>query len=146
MITWDRPLVYTGGTFDLFHYGHVSFLHQCSRFGNVVVVLNSDEFVERFKGSAPIVTLTERILVVSGCKWVKRCIANRYDEDSASMIEEVSPEIVCVGSDWARKDYYKQMGFTQDWLDERCITLAYVPYTSGVRSSDLRLRLATREA
>ena len=38
--------LYTGGTFDLFHWGHENFLKQCSMIADQVVVsLNTDEFV-----------------------------------------------------------------------------------------------------
>jgi cytidyltransferase-like protein len=47
-------IVYTGGTFDLFHSGHVNLLMRCKEIagleGKVVVGLNSDAFVQRFKG------------------------------------------------------------------------------------------------
>ena len=46
--------VYTGGTFDLLHAGHVKFLRRCAEFGRVVVALNTDEFVEQYKGRKPI--------------------------------------------------------------------------------------------
>ena len=39
--------VYTGGTFDLFHRGHLEFLKSISQIGDVVVSLNTDEFVSQ---------------------------------------------------------------------------------------------------
>ena len=30
-------ILYTGGTFDLFHYGHMNFLKQCSKIADKVV-------------------------------------------------------------------------------------------------------------
>ena len=39
-IKYGKPkIVYTGGTFDLFHFaGHVNFLKQCKKIGDQVVV------------------------------------------------------------------------------------------------------------
>ena len=45
--------VYTGGTFDLFHSGHVQFLRRCADLGRVVVSLNTDEFVKSYKPYPP---------------------------------------------------------------------------------------------
>jgi len=51
-----RPVVYTGGTFDLFHAGHSRFLARCAQLGDVVVSLNTDEFIEEYKGKPPIIS------------------------------------------------------------------------------------------
>jgi hypothetical protein len=37
------------------------------------------------------------------------------------------PDIIAIGSDWAVKDYAKQMNFDQDWLDARGIALIFIP-------------------
>ena len=47
------PIVYTGGTFDLFHSGHVNLLKKCKEVaginGKVIVSLNTDEFIKKAK-------------------------------------------------------------------------------------------------
>jgi glycerol-3-phosphate cytidylyltransferase len=139
-------IVYTGGTFDLFHSGHVRFLKQCKRIagegGKVVVSLNRDEFIEAYKGKAPIMSFDERAEVLQACRFVDDVIPNYGDGDSKIAILEVQPNFVVIGDDWAKKDYYAQMQFTQDWLDTRQIGLVYVPYTAGVSTTDLKRRIA----
>ena len=49
--------------------------------------------------------------------------------------------MIIVGSDWAKKDYYKQMGFTQDWLDYNNIYMMYVPYTKTISTTEIKKRL-----
>jgi hypothetical protein len=61
--------------------------------------------------------------------------------DSKIAIEIVKPDYIVIGSDWAKKDYYAQMGFTQDWLDERGIGLVYVPYTQTISTTKLKGRM-----
>jgi glycerol-3-phosphate cytidylyltransferase len=137
-------IIYTGGTFDLFHAGHVNFLAQCSRLGDVVVALNTDEFIEEYKGSAPVCSFDERMQVLLSCKFVSEVIPNDGGADSRSTILFVGPDVIAIGSDWARKDYYAQMGFDQDWLDAQNISLIYVPYTENISTTDLKARLAYR--
>lgn len=135
-------VVYTGGTFDLFHSGHVNFLRQCSRLGKVVVSLNPDGFIKKYKGKPPIMTYQERKTVLEACKYVDRVVKNEGWDDSKVAINEVNPDYIVIGSDWASKDYYSQMGFTQEWLDRRGIMLIYLPYTQGISTTELKCRIS----
>lgn len=134
-------VVYTGGTFDLFHMGHLEFLRRCARFGRVTVALNTDEFISQYKGKPPVMTYSEREAVLLGCRYVENVIANVGGQDSRPSIEEVGPDLIVIGSDWARKDYYSQMNFNQDWLDARGIGLCYLPYTRGISTTELKQRI-----
>ena len=136
--------MYTGGTFDLFHSGHVEFLKRCAQFGRVVVSLNTDEFIASYKGKAPVMTYEERKAVLEACRYVSEVIPNSGGADSRIAIEQVMPDVIIVGSDWARRDYYLQMAFTQDWLDSRGIGLCYIPYTEGISSTEIKKRLTAR--
>ena len=133
--------IYTGGTFDLFHSGHVNFLKKCSELGRVIVSLNTDEFIESYKGKAPIACYHEREAVLLACRYVDEVIPNIGGADSKLAIETALPDIIAIGSDWARRDYYAQMSFDQDWLDERGISLLYIPYTQGISTTKLKARV-----
>lgn len=134
--------VYTGGTFDLLHPGHVHFLNQCAKLGEVTVALNTDEFIAQYKGKPPIMSYEEREAVLLGLRSISAVTPNLGGADSKTTIEQVNPDYLVIGSDWARKDYYRQMGFTQDWLDQHGIILCYVPYTQGISTTQIKARLA----
>tara|TARA_R100000008_G_C3550379_1_gene150057 strand:+ start:555 stop:998 length:444 start_codon:yes stop_codon:yes gene_type:complete len=137
-----NKVLYTGGTFDLFHFGHVNFLMQCSKIADKVVVsLNTDEFIEQYKKNKPIMSYKERERSLRHCKFVDDVIPNIGGADSKPAILSVRPDIVAIGDDWAQRDYYEQMQFTQDWLDEQNIVLVYVPYTRGISASEIKNRI-----
>ena len=136
--------VYTGGTFDLFHAGHVNFLRECAKFGAVTVALNTDEFIQAYKGKPPVMSYQERAEVLLACRYVDDVVPNFDGADSKTAIDWVAPDVVIVGSDWAVRDYYAQMGFTQSWLDQRGISLCYIPYTQGISSTDIKARISWR--
>ena len=140
--------VYSGGSFDLFHWAHGEFLKKCREIagpdGRVVVSLNTDEFIIAYKGKGLVMNYAERKAVLEHCRWVDEVVPNVGGADSKPAIDMVKPDLIVIGSDWARRDYYAQMGFTQDWLDERGIGLAYIPYTAGISSTDIKGRLAKR--
>jgi glycerol-3-phosphate cytidylyltransferase len=138
-------IVYTGGTFDVFHSGHCNFLKRCKDIagidGKVIVSLNTDEFILSYKNNLPICSYEERKSVLLSCKYVDDVIENIGGKDSKLSILLVNPDIIVVGSDWAKKDYYTQMNFTQEWLDNKNISLAYVPYTNGISSTKIKERM-----
>lgn len=140
----NRLRVYTGGTFDLFHSGHVNFLKRCSEIGAVTVALNTDSFIEFYKGSPPIMSFEDRKQVLLSCKYVDEVVENIGGKDSKDSILLCSPDIIVIGSDWARKDYYAQMGFTQDWLDKLGIGLCYIPYTPHISTTILKQRISLK--
>lgn len=128
------------------HSGHIRFLKACRRLagddGQVVVALNTDAFIQAYKGNLPIMSFDERREILLGCKYVDRVIANVGGADSKPAIEYVMPDFIVIGDDWAKRDYYAQMQFTQKWLDDLEIQLVYVPYTKGISTTDLKQRIA----
>jgi len=138
-------IVYTGGTFDLFHSGHVNLLKRCREVagpdGKVVASLNTDDFIWEFKNKRPVCSESERAEVLLACRYVDEVVMNVGGQDSRIAIDLVNPNYIVVGSDWAEKDYYAQMSFDQKWLDDRGIGLVYVPYTKTISSTAIRGRM-----
>lgn len=134
--------VYNGGTYDLLHPGHLYVLRECRRLagadGEVIIGLNTDEFVERFKGHRPVQPYLERSEVLVASRYVDRVVPNVGDEDSRPVLEAVMPDILLAGADWYSEDhsrYCAQMGFSIEWLTERGIDLRYCPRLVPGRSS-----------
>jgi glycerol-3-phosphate cytidylyltransferase-like family protein len=110
----------------------------------VVVSLNTDEFIEEYKGKPPVISFSDRREVIRSCRYVTDVITNSGGPDSTQAINSVMPDIIAIGSDWAVKDYAKQMNFDQDWLDARGIALIYIPYTQGISSTAIKERMLFR--
>lgn len=142
--------VYTCGTFDLFHPGHISFLKRCARLaagGPVTVGLNTDQFVLSYKKRRPVMHFDERFAMLSECKYVNNIMRNISGADLRPSINACKPavDIIAVGSDWACKDYFAQTGLSDTWLEGNNILLVYVPYTPSVSTSQLRERILSDE-
>jgi cytidyltransferase-like protein len=134
--------VLTIGTFDVLHFGHIAFLRECARLGDELLVgVNTDRFVRAFKPD-PVMTQDERthaLAQLGYATWLN-------DGPGRDLIEDTRPAVLAVGSDWARKDYYAQLTVDQDWLDERRVILAYVPYVLGPPMSTSEIRRRIRAA
>jgi glycerol-3-phosphate cytidylyltransferase len=134
--------VLTIGTFDILHHGHIAFLHQCARLGTELYVgVNTDRFVRQFK-PAPVMGEEERAHALRQLGY--RVMMN--DGPGRDLIDSNGPDVLAIGSDWARRDYLAQVDVDQDWLDGRKIILAYVPYVQkmAVSTTEIRRRVLER--
>lgn len=135
------PKVLTIGSFDILHWAHLDFLSICKSFGKLVVGVNSDEFMAKFKNK-PIMGIEERRYALERAGYATTI----NDSAGKELIERLKPDILVVGSDWARKDYLSQIGVTQDWLDERKIIMIYVPYVQKMPISTTEIKRRVRES
>ncbi|MCX8158662.1 MAG: adenylyltransferase/cytidyltransferase family protein, partial [Candidatus Diapherotrites archaeon] len=133
-------------TFDLLHTGHLRLFKKCRQLagekGVVIVGLNTDEFVFKFKKKYPLLTYKEREELIKETGLVDIIIKNNQKDGTIKdVIKKTKPQIIVVGSDWARKDYLSQIGLNWDYLDKNKIWLCYVNYEWGISSSELKKRL-----
>lgn len=135
--------VMTLGTFDLPHPGHVSLFRECRKLagpdGKVIVAVNRDAFVEKFKGKKPVMSFEERFEVIAAIRYVDDVVDNN-GTDQASLIDLMGPDWLAIGVDWASRDYYGQLGITSAWLAERSISLAYLAHERSASVSTTKLR------
>ena len=99
-----RRIVFTNGCFDILHRGHISYLEQAKRLGDVLIVaLNSDDSVRRLKGpSRPINTLEDRAHVLAALSCVDDIVG--FDTDTpVDLVRAVRPDIYVKGGDYTRE-------------------------------------------
>lgn len=128
--------VYVPGTFDCLHVGHLNLLDFAATLGEVWVSLNTDEFAERYK-RRPVYSLDDRIRIVESLRVVDEVIVNEGGEDSKPSILECSPTYIVHGNDWTGESYLKQLGVTEEWLDQLGITILYPPYTPNISTTEV---------
>lgn len=130
--------VLTIGTWGVPHIGHAAFLRRCEQFGELLIGVNSDKFVEWYKGARPLFNEQERMELLRALGYT----VYLNDGPGRDLIELVEPDMLTIGTDWARRDYLGQLGVDQDFLDERGITMAYVPMRpAGISSSEIVRRV-----
>lgn len=88
--------VYTDLCADLFHYGHMNFLRQCSDLypnTNLIVGIHSDATIASYK-RAPIMTMNERIRAVAACRYANQIIANAPLKITAEYMDEFDLQMI----------------------------------------------------
>ena len=64
-------IVYTVGTFDLLHVGHLALLEYCATLGDVVAVgVASDRVVKSYKPNTPVIPLDQRLEMLQALRCV----------------------------------------------------------------------------
>ena len=133
--------IYIGGTFDLFHYGHVNLFKNLKYYlkgeiSQVIVAVNSDDFAESYKRK-PVMNQYERLAVVNSCKYVDHGFIMDSYENQPFFIEENNPDYIVMGTDWQQKDYFNQLAVSQEFLDRIGAKIIFMPYTSSISTSKI---------
>lgn len=100
-----KKIVFTNGCFDIFHVGHLRYLKESSKYGDMLIVgVNSDKSVKRLKGSKrPIVPENERMELLSSLSFVSYVVL--FDEDTPyEIIKKIKPDIITKGGDYKEED------------------------------------------
>lgn len=136
-------IVLTLGTFEIFHRGHVRLIQKCYQYSEQVVVgLNTDEFVRKYKGFAPAMTWKERKDAIKTVFCDIEVVANGQENGSVTdVLDAIKPSLLVIGSDWLRKPYLPQLGLRPEDIEERNIELLYTPYTPGISTTEIKKRL-----
>lgn len=133
--------VYTCGTFDMFHVGHLNMLKAAKGLGEKLVVgVSTDEVVESYKPGSLVVPFDQRFQIVSSIKYVDVCIA-QADRDKFKAWQRLRYDILVHGDDWYGTPEFESY---EKKLAEHGVRVIYLPYTPGVSSSMIRNVLEKR--
>lgn len=125
-------IVYTAGTFDLLHIGHVRIIRAAQGFGDRLIVgVSTDELVQSYKGKTPVVPFDERMEMVRALRDVDAVVA-QHDQDKFAAWERMRFDVWVVGDDWFGTPKYEEYRRKLEAVGVHCV---FVPYTSGVSST-----------
>ena len=133
-----RVVVFTSGTFDLFHLGHVNVLRRSRALGDyLIVAVSTDELIASYKGIPPVIPFRERIRIVASCRYVDKVLKQTVLTDNRQL-KRYKVSIVTLGSDW--KDKYLE---GVEWIKEHG-RVVYLPYTKGVSTTSIKRDIISR--
>lgn len=100
-----KKVVFTNGCFDILHAGHVTYLSEAKKLGDILIIgLNNDDSVRRLKGaSRPVNEQQDRACVLDALASVDYvCI---FEEDTPKeLIEKIIPDVLVKGGDYRIED------------------------------------------
>ena len=109
---YGKAVVYTGGTFDLLHRGHINIFKKAKEIGNyLIVAVSTNQLVRSYKGYNPI-----------------------FDVEQ---FQRLGADIFIIGDDWAKRENIPE---GLKWLKEHDKVL-FVPYTRGLSTTYIKRKI-----
>ena len=136
-------LVYTVGTFDLLHVGHLALLEYCFSLGEVAVGVASDEVVSSYKRNGPIIPLAQRMEMLKALRCVS-IVRPYYELEYVSACKELHPDIFIIGEDWGRAKHNIDVEKYLKSLDKKIIKVTYNPKTSTTKIKQIVIDQSAR--
>lgn len=123
-----KVVVYTSGTFDMFHSNHLKMIKYARGLGDTLIVgVSTDELVCSYK-RPPIIPFEERLAIIEALRYPDIVIPQR-SLDHTDIVRKLNIDVFVVGDDWTGKyDYLKELG----------VTVFYFPYGDGVSSTKIK--------
>lgn len=124
----DKSVVYTSGTFDMFHVNHLKMINYARNLGELLIVgVSTDELVESYKNK-PAIPFIERMQIVEALQ-APDIVIPQHTLDHTEIVKKLHIDAFVVGDDWYGK---------YDYLEELGVKVFYFPYGNGVSSSSLK--------
>ena len=94
-----RKTIMVSGGFDPIHVGHLRMFQEASKFGSVIVVLNSDDWLKRKKGYS-FMSFEDRKEIIEGFECVWKVVSVDDSDDSVvDALHQYQPDIFANGGD-----------------------------------------------
>lgn len=123
-----KKIVFTNGCFDIIHIGHVRYLREARKLGDVLIIgLNSDSSVNRIKPGRPVNLQSHRAEVLAALEMVD--YVTIFDEDTPyELITYLRPDVLVKGGDWKKENIVGS-----DIVPE----VHSLPYIKGISTTDI---------
>lgn len=129
----NKKIVFTNGCFDILHRGHLHYLKEASKLGDIFIIgVNSDHSVRRLKGDArPIIGENDRLSMLAAYEFVDYVI--KFDEDTPlNLIEAIQPDVLVKGG-----DYLPHEVVGREIVESKGGKLVLIPFVDGQSTTDI---------
>ena len=129
--------VFTSGSFDLFHIGHLNILERSAALGDELIVgVSTDELIQHYKGTPPIIPFEQRFRIISSLKCVTKAV-KQVKLTEVAQLQREDIDIVTIGDDWINK-YLEGL----EWMKQQPgKEVVYFPYTPDVSTTSIKKKI-----
>ncbi len=87
------------GTFDGLHPGHIYYLKQAKKFGELTVIIARDSTVKKIKRRKTLFNEKERKQMIESLNTVDKAILGKKKESKFKILKKINPDIIALGYD-----------------------------------------------
>jgi glycerol-3-phosphate cytidylyltransferase len=129
--------IYTAGSYDLVHFGHLNVLQKAKTLGDYLIVgVSTDTLISKYKGIKPIICYKDRVAIIRELKCVNKVIKQSSFFD-IKQLKKYNIDIIVLGDDWKGKSFPE----LDRCLKELNIKMIYVPYTRRLSTSKIKVKI-----
>jgi D-beta-D-heptose 7-phosphate kinase/D-beta-D-heptose 1-phosphate adenosyltransferase len=132
-INQGKKIVFTNGCFDILHIGHIRYLQEAAKLGDLLVIgLNSDSSVRRLKGEErPVNTEMDRAELLCALGFVDY-VAIFEDDTPLELIKKIQPDVLVKGG-----DYSNEYVIGTNEVEARGGKLVLIPFVEGKSTTNI---------
>lgn len=120
----------------MFHIGHLNLLNNAKEMCDILIVgVNSDKLVEKYKNNLPVISENERRMIVENIKAVDTAFI-AMTLDKVVQYKQYKFDALFIGDDWKGNKRWIETG---EMLKVFNVDIVYLPYTNGISSTLLRI-------
>ena len=94
------------GNFDVIHPGYIFLFNECKEnCDHLILFLHEDPSIERPEKLKPVLSLKERILILSSLRQIDEIIPYKLESDLLSLIKDMNIDVRFLGDDYINKAF-----------------------------------------
>jgi glycerol-3-phosphate cytidylyltransferase len=133
----NKTIIYTSGSYDLMHFGHLNILLKAKKLGDFLIVgVSSDNLIKKYKHLKPIISYKDRAAIIKELKCVDLVIKQTKFFD-IKQLKKYNINIIVLGNDWENKKFPE----LTKCLKELNIKMKYIPYTKRLSTSSIKEKI-----
>ena len=134
----NKKIVTTNGVFDILHIGHIRYLKEAKKLGDILIVaINSDNSVKKIKDpKRPLNNENDRAEALASLECVDY-VAIFNENDPTKILEKIKPNVHAKGG-----DYKIEQIIEKETVEKNNGKIVLIPKVKGYSTTDLIKKIA----